>query len=508
MSEHDDWGVYLVTDEAPEGLPTTIVLECLLEFGAAPDNQQLDALQDACDRMFASFDAEEELAPGLEEKLQAVNDSLGAFQAALEQEGGLEAARDDLLDAVEALHWGRLASGRSPFGVINVYRNLWALRDHPELPGDAWSQATERSLGFYGAALDELEASQKLDEPAVARRHQALTELVSQLERLGGQMQDPAEFVDELRAALLEVNSAVKAYGEEMVDGPTGSRPINHVCLAAVRVRRGLLEPELLERAIDPVRSIVLEWLSQVDHSEGPHLRPGLEQLSQALTELSRYARDGQDGPAVEAALEALAAHGGAFTEAYALYKKHLEEAHTVVCVACGARHRPGERACSCGAVLPRWKRGEESAVKILAGESGLDAGSVVTAPMRELAEACQAFERQELSLEAFKALLEKHAELASGAELRLGQLRLPELPAEATAAERAATRPVEEFGRQSLDALLSGLSSCLDGLQEMIRAAENGDPVGLRQGLQRYGDGSQLVWEARQAYELATAEA
>ncbi|MGE0491581.1 MAG: hypothetical protein AB7S38_20385 [Vulcanimicrobiota bacterium] len=500
--------MYLVTDEAPEGLPTTLVLECLLEFGSVPDHQQLDALQDACDRMFASYDAEEELAPALEEKVQGVNDALGAFQAALEQEEGLEAARDDLIEAVEALHWGRLASGRSPFGVINVYRNLWALREHPELPGDAWTQATERSLGFYGAALDELEASGKLDDPTVAHRHQALCALIGVLEGVGQQMQDPEEFVEPLRTALLEVNLAVKAYGEGMVDGPTGSRPINHVHLAAVRVRRGLMEPELLERAIEPVRTIVLEWLSQVDHSEGPHLRPGLEHLGQALTELARFAREGQDGPAVEAALAGLVAHGNAFTEAYAIYKKHLEQAHTVVCVACGARHRPGERACSCGAVLPRWKRGEESAVRILAGESGIEAGAVVTAPMRELADACQAFERQELPLDAFRALLEKHAEQASGAELRLGQLRLPELPAEATAAERAATRPVEEFGRQSLDALLSGLNRCLDGLQEMMKAAENGDPVGLRQGLQRYGDGSQLVWEARQAYELATAEA
>ncbi|MCA9796356.1 MAG: hypothetical protein KC910_31330 [Candidatus Eremiobacteraeota bacterium] len=252
----------------------------------------------------------------------------------------------------------------------------------------------------------------------------------------------------------------------------------------------------------------MLEWLSQVDQSEGPHLRPGLEQLSKALTELSRFARAGQDGPAVQAALEALKEHGEAFTEAYALYKKHLESAHTVVCVSCGARHRPGERACSCGAVLPRWKRAEVSEVRILAGESGIEAGSVVTTSMRELADACQAFERQEMALESFRGLLEQHAQSTSAAELRLGQLRIPELPATASAAERAATLQVEEFGRQSLDALLGGINTCLDGLREMIRAAEDGDPVALRRGLQMYGDGSQLVWEARQAYELATAEA
>lgn len=495
----DDWGVLIVSEFQLEGLPTR-ELHRLLQSDRVEPGQ----LNGAVDRLFAGLESLQDPSPQLDERIGHLEEALESYQ-----EGGPKSV---LVEALDALFWSRLATGPSQFDVVNVFRNLWSFRDHPELPADVWASARGKALGFYREAVEEVSSSGLGGRPVVQKRMRALKKVVAHLEELGESPIDPEAILGPMQESLMQLQLAVEAYGQELVEGPTGVAAVNQVYQAAGRVREGALPAEVLEscthRLIDRVESALrnLELAAKLSTEtltpkELEKTAGVLEGLDRALGVILRFSTEGCPEPELNGALETLVQAGHYWAD----LENHLENRQAAVCAQCGHRNPPESRLCSeCQAQLPRLRLDSaESSFQLVAGEEGVESSNVTTPALEELAQACLDLEAGTLAFDRFQSLVARHLADTEKVESRLSDLRLPLAPAEAP----ESVVQVVEFGHQSLDSMLMGLGDCIEGLETMARAAEEADPAALRQGLRLYSEGTQMLWRARRAYELATGE-
>lgn len=438
--------------------------------------------------------------------------------AALLQEAAaaLAEASPGLLLAQSALETGILTAGSTRFSDINLFENLAKRLLAGRISLERWRAACVGHRQFYADVLAEIDASPHAQDPGVPERRVAaegIRAAVAHLEELTAS--SPAAAFKAALQQLLECRLALEAalaeYDRAVFAKPTASVEANQVLFAAREVKAGRVPPEILRdvatKMLDHVRRSLTQVhaaarvapASTVTEEEIPRTVEAMEAMEKALGVLRDVTDPEDDFEYALSSLEDAVEHVAASA---AKMRAHDETFGKTICPRCDAFNPVNARACGrCMAMLPKFSGSdvygnwEASNVQVSEGNHmARPGGPVLTRSMKALSDACEQYESGKLEREAFLALLAENEANVHGAEQRLRQLKLPEIPDYATEDER---RKADEFlamGSDAIDLLAQGVAQCQKGLQRLERYVNTDQLVDMRQGLRQFFEGCQKL--------------
>ena len=118
----------------------------------------------------------------------------------------------------------------------------------------------------------------------------------------------------------------------------------------------------------------------------------------------------------------------------------------------------------------------------------------VVTRTMKALYDVCEAYEKGTVTQQEFLAALKANEARVRHAEATLAALTLPDIPEDATDAERDRAQEFLIFGGDALGLLAQGTGHCMAGLMTLENYAREDQVADMRDGLKQYFEGCQKL--------------
>ena len=428
----------------------------------------------------------------------------------------LAEASPALLRAQSALAASILTAGSSHFSTINLFDNLARRLVGGRISLERWRAACAGHQQFYTGVLAEIDASAHATDPGVPERRAAAESIRAAVVRLEGltASSSAADFEEALQQLLvghLAQEAALVKYNRAVFAGPTASVEANQVLFAAREVQAGRIPVEILNDVAAKMLEHVRRSLTQVHaaarlaptsavaEEEIPRTLEAMEALEDALGFLRGVTDPAED---VEFALSSLQDAVERVAASAAQMRAHDETFGKTICPHCGAFNPAHARTCeTCKAMLPQFTGsdiyGTWAATSMQVAEGAHlegSRGSVVTRSMKALSDACEQYENGKLGPEAFLALLAENEANVRKAEARLQQLKLPDVPEEATDEEREKAEEFLAMGGDAIGLLAQGVAECQAGLQQLERYVQTDQVVDMREGLRQFFEGCQKL--------------
>lgn len=490
---------------------------------------RLEEMHHAEDSFFAGVEAQgDEFYQEFRHHLERIEAEYSAYGDTLEDilEGTFN-AKEAALQLAEASRGLRvsmasyeeayLSRGDSPYGVVNLLRNL-AERSGKRL----WTDTCERYQTYYQEALKEIEASGTVETPGVKERKAALEGILDCLTELSvlPTSQDSLEpLLSRLAEEHAKLDHAFDTYHRhEFAEGPTRAPKLNWLIKATEGVLAGTYKPRVLEGLAQELLDLTQHNLAELKAmarnkldsavltEELARMTRAMEELEEDLDFLLDYSQGQVSDPQrVREALQDLMDSGDELAESVKLVREVQENTGKVTCVQCQTTQEKGARVCvQCGAMLPQlpeegvYTHGSSS-FQVLEGDpADLDRDEIMTDVMHALFESCEAFMNGKLPGQELIQRVDAGLSEVSQAETRLNRLKTPELPSEVPGDEKPLAHNFIDLAEDALILLSMGVEECKKGLFSIRESAERDDLEALRAGMRTYYEGTQKMWQVR----------
>ncbi|MBS2039969.1 hypothetical protein JST97_33595 [bacterium] len=421
-----------------------------------------------------------------------------------------------------------LSEGPHRYPLINLFTNLGkALRDQ-RTSQEAWVGTCKQYDAFYTEALREVNASKKQSAAGVPERRKALEDIIKALQEMEKftPTTSAARFEDTIQALAdghRDLDEAVASYNREITSGPTGAPAINIILNSAEGVLAKQFQPRMLrdlctqqlertQKGISEMQVLVkVPHESSVIQEETPKALEAMEGIEEALTALIAFCDGQAEEKDARDALEDLQNFTKQMLENKSTLDSFGESYGKVLCPHCQTPNAPNTKSCiKCNRVLPQMTGsdvygavGTSSSFQALEGESA-DASrdGVMTTTMKEIFDACDAYQRDKMPIEDFLALVDDYVHKTAEAKKKLSRYHAPPVPAEATAEERAKAQEFIDLCAEALELLGQGVEECEYGLLQLRQGAEEDDREKLVEGQRFFYEGNQKMWQVRRLDE------
>lgn len=421
-----------------------------------------------------------------------------------------------------------LSEGPHRYPLINIFTNLGKALREKRTSLEAWVGTCKQYDAFYTEALREVNDSKKQDAAGVPERRKALENILSSLQEMEKFTQSTSgakfeEVIQALADGHRDLDEAVASYNREVTSGPTGAPAINIILNAAEGVLAKQFLPRMLrdlctqqmektQKGISEMQVLVkVPHESSVIQEETPKALEAMEGIEEALTTLIAFCDGQAEEKEAREALEDLQSFTKQMLENKSTLDNFGESYGKVLCPHCQTPNAPNTKSCSkCNRMLPQMTGSEvygavgtSSSFQALEGESA-DASrdGVMTTTMKEIFDACDAFQRDKMSVDDFLALIDDYVHKTAEAKKKLGKYHAPPVPSEATAEERAKAQEFIDLCAEALELLGQGVEECEYGLLQLRQGAEEDDREKLVEGQRFFYEGNQKMWQVRRLDE------
>jgi len=434
----------------------------------------------------------------------------------------LSFASNGLVSAMNTYEQRVLAQGPRQYPVINLFTNVGAAFRKGETTREAWLGLCSQYKEFYQGALAEIDASNHKNDQGVPERRTALETLVACLARLAALNKASSSSAFEAEIDLFDkgheaLNEAINTFNDASVEGPTSSRAVNTVLLAARSVVAGTMSKHNLRALCGEQLDEICKALAQVRVAaatpcdsptvleEGARILEFMEGVQEALELLLAYA-ESEDGKA-EAAQEAMKQLEEATMKlslANSAISAHNERYGKIVCPSCSTMNTPSRVCSGCGRQLPQMTGSEEfgvgasSSLEIAETPDGLAAGPVMTDVMKKLFDACESYQGGELSADELLAMLDQLDAGVGEARKTILRQRMPTIPQDAPDDQKQDAEEVAEVVTGAVGLLEQGIEDCEFGIAKIRHGVLTDSPDDIREGQQFYFQGTQYMWQVK----------
>lgn len=458
---------------------------------------------------------------GFQAYAQALDKILGYGESKKEEQ--LKEAGTTLAEASPYLLWAQttyesavLTHGPSKFPTVNLFENLAHRLLTGKIPTGRWRGACQAHQQFYQQAIQEIDNSSSSKEPGVPERKAALGTIIEILKKIEGYNQatprkDYEAALQLLTQAHLELEAAVNTFNyHTFAEKPTASPEANRVIYTAHAVREKKMAPEVLKGMAGHMQEHVRKSISDMQAAtrlpsdstvvleEIPKMIEAMESMDEALETLKNATDPFND---VETAIEQLTTAVDRLSQSHQVVQQQNETIGKTMCPHCQTYNPAGQKNCSkCNRQLPHFAGNELEQSRFQAVEGGGVAGlsapqdAVVAPSMKGLYDACEAYEKGNMPQEEFLEVLKRNEEKVRVAEVRLSNMKVPEIPVEATEAEREKAQEFNAYVTDAIGLLAQGVGQCMSGLMKLERYAREDQVADMRDGLKEYFDGTQKL--------------